>query len=667
MDVEAELPALPPSSSAATRLPVSVQDLPVTVSVIPRSLQRDQAGMVLGDALRNASGVTVGAGFGVFDFFTIRGFDSLTGGLVLTDGIAEPESTFHPLYNVRQVEVLKGPAAFLYGGNALAGAVQIVRKQPLSARFADASFTYGHFQTFEGTLDGNVATGDGKLALRLNGTWQGTDSFRDVGDGSIAAVNPSLLWRPDDRTRLGVSFEYVSSDWPPDSGLPFVGESGSTLAPVPRETSYQSPFDASEQDAYRLRFEAERKLGEGLMLRNRFYFTELGWDSKGTLLNGAFPFPDGNTYVLRTLVILDDRQRLLGDQLELNSSFKTGPVGHDVLAGVELVRLTDRFVQDVALLDPLNLLDPVEPPQGQTPVTIPAFGLAGDSRSLVFAPYVVDRLAFSKKWQAFVGARFDTLDYEDAPSGTSRDDTKLSPLLGLVFSPRPTFSLHASAGTAFAPPSTQVVGPREPETSRQAEAGAKLQFLGGRAFLGASVYALEREDIAIPDSSGLLTQAGDQRSRGFEVDFSAEPAHGLVTYANYAFTDAELTRFTEMVITPVGPVVLDRTGNTPAFVPRHLFNMWVSKELRNGLGAAVGLRALSEQFVGEDNRYTIPGYATLDAAVFYKTGRARLAVNLKNITGTDYETRGFGGVSAIPARPFECLARIELRVGSRPN
>jgi len=667
VDVEAELPALPPSSSAATRLPVPVRDLPVTVSIIPRSLQRDQAGLVLGDALRNASGVTVGTGFGVFDFFTIRGFDSLTGGLVLTDGIAEPESTFHPLYNVRQVEVLKGPAAFLYGGNALAGAVHIVRKQPMVGRFGDASFTYGSFQTFEGAIDGNAATGDGKLAVRLNGAWQGTDSFRDVGDGSIAAVNPSVAWRPDDRTRVGVGFEYVKSDWPPDSGLPFVGESGADLAPVPRETSYQSAFDGSEQDVYRFRFEAERKLGEGLTLRNRFYFTELSWDSKGTLLNGAFPFPDGNTYVLRTLVILDDRQRLLGDQLELNSSFRTGSVGHDLLAGVELVRLTDVFTQDVALLDPLSLLDPVEPPQGQTPVTIPQFGLAGDSRSLVFAPYVVDRLSFSRKWQGFVGARLDTLDYEDAPTATHRDDTKLSPLLGLVFSPTPSLSLHASAGTAFAPPSTQVVGPREPETSRQLEAGAKLQFLGGRGFLGASVYALEREDIAIPDSSGLLTQAGDQRARGFEVDFSAEPAQGLITYANYAFTDSELTRFAEMVITPVGPVVLDRTGNTPAFVPRHLFNAWISKELHSGLGGAVGVRALSEQFVGEDNRYTIPGYATLDAAVFYKTGRARLSVNVKNITGTDYATRGFGGVSAIPARPFECLARVELRVGSRPN
>jgi outer membrane receptor protein involved in Fe transport len=77
------------------------------------------------------------------------------------------------------------------------------------------------------------------------------------------------------------------------------------------------------------------------------------------------------------------------------------------------------------------------------------------------------------------------------------------------------------------------------------------------------------------------------------------------------------------------------------------------------------LRGVSEQFVGEDNRFTIDGYLTLDAALSYRRGRARFALNFKNLTGTEYETRGFGGVSAIPARPFEVLGRIDLRVGSR--
>jgi outer membrane receptor protein involved in Fe transport len=69
--------------------------------------------------------------------------------------------------------------------------------------------------------------------------------------------------------------------------------------------------------------------------------------------------------------------------------------------------------------------------------------------------------------------------------------------------------------------------------------------------------------------------------------------------------------------------------------------------------------------VGEDNRYRIDSYATLDAAVSYSNSHGRLSLHARNITGTEYATRGFGGVSAIPARPFELLARLDLRIGSR--
>jgi TonB-dependent siderophore receptor len=668
VDVEAELPALPPSSGAATRYPVAVKDLPLTLSVIPASLLRDQDAFVLGDALKNASGVNVGTGFGTFDTFVVRGIDALTGGLILTDGAPEPESTFYPLYNVRQVEVLKGPSGFLYGGSPTAGAVQMVRKQPRAARFGELSLTYGKFGTYAGTLDGNLTTSDGKLAFRLNGTIQGTDSHRQLSEGKIHAVHPTLLLRPDDATRLLFGFEFVRSEWPPDTGVPFVGERGASLASVSRSRSYQSPFDESRQDVYRARFDAERKLSERLTLRNRFYFTGLDWNARGTLINGTFdlPFPTGpRAFVLRALTFLDDSQKLVGDQLELVAAFETASVRHELLTGVELTRYTDRFVQDVGLLAPIDLLDPVEPPGGTPPATIPAFGLTGDARSLVFAPYVVDRLSFGKRWQAFLGARLDVVRYEDAPSGTERDATNLSPLLSLSFAPSKDASVYVAGSTSFAPPSTQVIGPREPEKGRQVELGGKLQFLRGKGFLGASLYALERDNIAIPDSTGFLKQSGHQRSRGFELDFTAQPAQGLTTYASYAFTDSELTEFADVVQTATGIFVFDRSGNTAPFSPRHLLNIWVSKEFANGFGVAGGLRSLSDQFVGEDNRYTIDAYTLLDAALSYRRGRTRFALNLKNVTGAEYATRGFGGVSAIPGRPFELLGRVDVLLGAR--
>jgi iron complex outermembrane receptor protein len=411
----------------------------------------------------------------------------------------------------------------------------------------------------------------------------------------------------------------------------------------------------------RFRFVAERRVGDRVTLRNRFCYTALTWDSDGTLIAGVFPGPEDRLLVARTLVLLDDRQRLLGNQLEVQATFETGSIQNDLLSGVELQSLKDRF--DVGLLPPMDLLEPVEtfePPL----VTIPPLGQVGDSRSLVVAPYLIDRIRFSPKVQAFVGARLDVLDYEDPANETERQSTNFNPLLGAVYSPTPALALHASWGTGSAPPSTQVVGARDPEESRQVELGAKLSFLDGRGFAGLSVYELERRNIGIPDVSGITRQSGSQRSRGVELDITAEPVRGWQTRATYAFTDSILTRFSELVpLAPPDFLVLDHSGNRAPFAPRHILGLWTSKRFGSSLSVALGLRYLSDQAIAGDNRHVIDGYTTLDAAVSYEVGPLRFGVSLKNLTGTEYETRGFGSSAVIPARPFEVLGRVVVGLG----
>ena len=175
-------------------------DLPLSLSVVSGRLAAEQAGVVLGDALKNASGVNVATGFGLFDFFVVRGFDSLETGLVLVDGAPDLEAPFYPLYNVQQVDVLKGPGAFAWGGGALGSAVQVVRKQPVAARFADVTLAYGRYGTYEAAGDANLASADGKQAFRLNAALQGTNGYRDGRDGTLGALNPSFVWRPSERS-----------------------------------------------------------------------------------------------------------------------------------------------------------------------------------------------------------------------------------------------------------------------------------------------------------------------------------------------------------------------------------------------------------------------------------------------------------------------------------
>lgn len=663
VEVRGDLPSAPVAALSATRVPVPLQETPASLSVIPRSLFEAQRAFVLGDALRNAAGVNVGTGFGTFDYFVIRGFDSLATGLVLTDSVPEPESTFYPLYNVRQVEVLKGPGAFLYGSNPLSGAVQLVRKQPQARRFAELRLGYGSFGSLEGALDANAASADGALAFRANGLYRKADGYREGRQSRVAAFNPSLSWQPTKDARLALSLEYVRAEYRPDSGLPILG---GEIPEVPRTRSYQSPFDTSAQDIYRVRADFERRLGSRVTLRDKLYLTDLSWRSDGTLIAGAF-LPPPLTQVARSLTLLDDRQKLAGNQLEALVEFATGSAKHDLLAGLELTRLSDVFALDVALLPAIGLFRPVE--TATRPVPVPAFRQQGDTRSFVLAPYLVDRVALGKRVQVFAGGRLDVLDYDDAATETRRNDTRLSPMAGLTFSPLRSLSLYASAGSAFAPPSTLVVGPREPERSRQLELGAKRTLAGGRAFASLALYHLERDGIAIPDQTGVARQNGDQRSRGLELELAGDLGAGLYLSAACAWNDAELTRFSERIIVGADPLpvfaIVDRSGNAPAFAPARLANLWAMKRLPGGLGLAVGARYVGGQFIAEDNVFELDAYLLLDAALSYRLRAATLRLNFKNLTDRDYFTRGFGSASVIPGERFAVYGSLELGFGAR--
>ena len=246
--VEAPMPLIPSSNTISTKLPIDLVWTPFNVGAVSKPLMQEQYSIVLGDALENISGVNPQTGSGVFDFFVVRGFDSLSSSLILTDGAPEPEVTFYQLYNAERVEMLKGPGGFLYGPNPLAAAVNIVRKQPALSNFGTFSGSAGSFGTYEGVLDINRASEDGEFAFRLNGLYRDTDGYRDNTEGSTGAINPAFSWRPGPNTTLNVNYEFVDSDYNPDAGIPITALDRSE---VDRETSYASPFDFSKQKIHR--------------------------------------------------------------------------------------------------------------------------------------------------------------------------------------------------------------------------------------------------------------------------------------------------------------------------------------------------------------------------------------------------------------------------------
>ncbi len=653
---------VPTVSTIATKIPVPIRLTPASIGVVTAGLFQHQSGVVLGDALRNVSGVNIQTVFGVTDFFIIRGFDSLSSGLVLTDGASEPEATFYNLYNLDRVEVLKGPGAFLYGGNPLSGSVNLSRKQPIFSNAFQIGSSYGPYKTGRVTVDANRTDIDRGIALRVNALRQVSDSYRDDKDSGLWAVNPAATWRPNDKTTMTANFEFASSRYKSDSGLPIIN---GAVADVPRTQSYQSPFDASDQDIYRARVDLQSRLSPRVTLRNKLYYTDFSWVSQGTLFSGVFPNAQGSLDILRSLVLLDDRQKVLGNQLELLSTFRTGQVEHTLLAGLELMQWKDKFSLDVAALPNIDVFNPVET-ASQPFFMIPGQSQGADSKSLVMAPYIVDRIVFFPCCQAFVGVRYDRIDYDDRATSTSRNYNKLSPMAGMVFSLTKDLSFYANVGKAFAPPSSQVAGPRETEESLQMEVGAKKYLLDNRLHASLAVYHLSKNNIGIPDATGVTMQDGDQRSRGVELEAMIRPARNWHTFLSYAFSNAKLTRFAELVpvFTQTGVTyqLVDRSGNRAAFSPRHIFNGWTAREFDNGLEFGIGARYVASQFIAEGNQFQIRDVLTLDASVSYAYRQMKFRINAQNLTNQEYETRGFGSTSIIPANPFGMYCAFEINL-----
>ena len=651
---------VPTVSTVATKIPVPIRLTPASIGVVNHGLFEHQSGVVLGDALRNISGVNIQTISGVTDFFVIRGFDSLSSGLVLTDGASEPEATFYHLYNLERVEVLKGPGAFLYGGNPLSGSVNLSRKQPIFANALQVAGSYGPYNTGRGTLDGNWANLERGIALRVNALRQVSDGYRDDKNSGLWAINPAATWRPNANTTATVNFEYVTSKYKPDSGLPLVGGS---VAEVPRTRSYQSPFDTSDQKIYRARVDIQSRLSKRVTLRDKFYYTDFSWISNGTLFNGVFPNAQGGMDIIRILGLLDDRQKVLGNQAELLFTFSTGRVEHTLLAGLELMQWKDKFTLDVAALPNIDIAAPTETARRPFYI-IPGQSQGADSKSLVIAPYLVNRLAFSDRVQAFLGARYDRIDYDDPLTDTARDYDKLSPMAGLVFSPTADLSFYANAGRAFAPPSSQVPGPRQTEESAQLEVGAKKYLMDNRLHASVAFYNLTKNNIAMPDPTGVTKQEGDQRSRGVELEVMLRPVRNWHTFLSYASSNATLTRFAEFVpvFTQTGVVFqpTDRSGNAPAFSPRHILNVWTAIGWDNGLEFGLGARYVTRQFIAADNQYQIGSVLTLDASASQTYKQMTFRINAKNLTNRKYETRGFGAASILPAAPFGLYCAFEI-------
>lgn len=674
-------------SEIAAKIPLTLQETPASISIVTQQTLKDQNATILSDALENISGVNIQSSLGTQDYFFIRGFESSSSGLILTDGARDPNESlfkfygfgFYDLYNVDQVEVLKGPAAFLYGGNTLSGAINLVRKAPLFRSFAEVTLSHGSFQSYRETIDVEFVQPDSLYSCRVNALWQNTTSFRSHSRNRNYALNPVMSWNLKKYGFITLNVEYIRSDIKPDMGIPlYMPKNTWQLPDVSRKTSYQTSFDELVYDRLRLRLDYNRNLSQSAQVRNKFYATWLDGNSRFTLAHIPYRNKANNWIFDRHFYSFAETQPNIGNQLELLLSFSKYQMKHKLLLGIESAFFFIKSVEWTTLLNTNSLLDPFDPIRSFSDLTTFHTRIRTHSRNLVLAPYLVDFISFSEKLHLFCGGRMDYIDFytdrrnapfdfvgrslSSAPIPFSKTYLKFSPMLGLVIKDSENLWFYINAGQSFAS-GVRVVD--EPEKSTQFEIGYKYATFNDRVRTSGAIFRLTKENLSIPLTGPLqgdkYVSSGSQLSLGLELDVTAQPLTNLYLFLSYSSIEAELIKYRALTADPNGKLtVAEFSGNVPTFVPAQIANLWITKVFRYGFSFGLGGRFVGNQYVNLENTFRAKNYLTYNAMAAYKFGNYSLRINFDNLTGSEYLTRGLGPFSVIPAGVFMVYGSLDV-------
>lgn len=242
-----------PSATTATRLETPILETPVSIQVVPRAVIEDQQVIELKEALKNVSGVQPAFGFGsLFNGFTIRGFTSPVLSLSLFhNGLRRRANNFETA-NLEQVEVIKGPAAVLYGRLDPGGMVNLVTTRPSPEPYYAVKQQFGSFDLYRTVLEATgPVTADRSLLYRTTLAYQNSESFRDFEELERIFFAPSITWFPTPRTEISLALEYKKDNQVTHYGIPAIGNRPASI-PISRflgdRTSDDGRFDHNDSD-----------------------------------------------------------------------------------------------------------------------------------------------------------------------------------------------------------------------------------------------------------------------------------------------------------------------------------------------------------------------------------------------------------------------------------
>jgi iron complex outermembrane receptor protein len=642
---------------AVGKIAIDPMDLPQSIAVVGQGVIRDQQAAKLSDVIRNVNGVYLSSTRGNSqETFSARGY-GFSSSNMFKNGARVNSGAMPEMSSLEKVEVLKGSAAILYGNVAPGGIINMVTKQPKFNFGGDVSIRAGSYDLYKPAFDvyGPVTGG---IAYRVNGTFESANSFRDVVHSEKYYVNPSLLFKLGKRTELLVQGDYLQHNFTPDFGIGTLNNT--TISSLPRSTflgtpwSYTHTRQSTASASIKHRFNDNWKLNFSASYQNysRDYLSveRIQADSNGTW---ARPLNRTNT-----------NENYYVSQLDLNGSFKTGPINHTLLAGVDADRYftTNYTYNQPPIYDTINILDPSKyTPRTDIPVTSRVRRINTPINRV--GAYVQDLVSLTDKLKLLAGVRFsyqnalplDSLNLLNGATarGVSRTDQAVSPRLGLVYRPAANTSFFASYSNSFTVNTGTDIyfNTLAPSLIDQFEIGIKKDFFNGRLSSNVTAYRIKNNNLAqtarfaangLPNNNTAIKElTGETTSDGIELDITGHPITGLDIVAGYSYN---YMRYTKTANTKGNYVEGERLVNSPA----HTANASAFYQVKNGSlkGLKIGATAFytGDRFggwnntIGQAQNYSrlipVTGFTTVDISAGYSIGHVSLLAKVSNLANT---------------------------------
>ncbi|WP_375479815.1 TonB-dependent siderophore receptor [uncultured Nostoc sp.] len=656
-----------PNASTATGTDTPIRDIPFSIQVVPQEIIRDQQVTRTEEVLRNVSGITYqGSGNNRSGAdFSIRGFSDAA---ILRDGFRRYGVIQAPLEvaNLERIEVLKGPASILYGAIEPGGLINAVSKQPLSQPFYETELQVGNQGFVRPRFDfSGPLTDDGKVLYRLNGLYQRLDSFRNLDqEDRRIFIAPTLVWKIDDRTDLGISLEYIDNNRPADFGIPAIGN---RIADVPRDRITSEPSDAVTNEYLNVGYNLEHRFNQNWKLRNAFRYSSYDYDFNVVAL--PFTFDEATGTVDRFFASQDGHDENYTLQANVVGEFATGSINHTLLFGADYIHsATNEFTLFDFTPQQLNLFNPVYGVAKPSEDTLPPYG-GSNTTSNRWGFYLQDQISLLQNLKLLAGIRYDTIESNtvNVPGQvtqlgeTTRNDDAFTPRVGILYQPSKAVSLYASYSESFTPNTTNTATgePLEPQRGKGYEFGVKTEFLNGKLFATLAYFDITKQNVSVTDPNFSLFSiaSGEQRSRGVEFDIAGELLPGWKIIASCAYIDGEVTADTN-------PELI---GNRLYGIPKHSASLWTTYEIQRGnlqgLGLGVGFNYVGERQGDLTNSFQVDSYLTTNAAIFYRRNNWRFALNFKNLTDVNYieSVSNLRGGGNIFGEPFTLVGSISVQ------